>query len=56
MSEVAVSIINKNSLLYGTTIPQNNFGSACVERKGEEVRQKCFEKPAEAPLLAVREK
>lgn len=55
MSEIVTSLLNKNSLLYGSTVPEKNVGPACVGRKGEDV---CVQQsiPTEAPIKAIREK
>lgn len=55
MSEVSTSILNKNSLLYGSTTVHKDEGPACVDRKGEEITSTPAQ-PTNAPVLAVREK
>lgn len=55
MTEVATSLFNKNSLLYGDTFHIKNEGPACVEGKGESTGIVNL-KPVEAPIKAVREK
>ena len=56
MSEIVTSILNKNSLLYGTgNIEEKNLGPSCVDLKGEETIH-IDVTPAEAPIKAVREK
>ena len=57
MSEIATSILNKNSNLYGTTeTPIKNDGPACVDGKGKDAPDNITIKPEDAPILAVREK
>lgn len=55
MSEIVTSSLNKNSLLYGSAVPEKNVGPAYIDRKGEAV---CIQRsiPTEAPIKAVREK
>lgn len=55
MSEVVTSILNKNSLLYGSGDARKDIGPSCVDRRGEEVNGENTS-PAEAPIKAVREK
>lgn len=55
MSEIATSIFNKNSLLYGSTYTIASKGPDCVDRKGEEVSAET-QTPDETPIKAVREK
>lgn len=54
MSEIATSIMNKNSLLYGKEIKPKNEGPDCVDGKGKVVKP-TENKPEKAPILAVRE-
>lgn len=55
MSEIVTSILNKNSLLYGSGDARKDFGPGCIDRKGEEVKVGNAA-PTEAPIKAVREK
>lgn len=55
MSEIVTSILNKNSLMYGSNDAKKNFGPDCVDGKGEEVKG-VEAKPTDAPIKAVREK
>lgn len=55
MSEIATSIMNKNSMLYGEKVEMKNEGPSCVDMRGEEVNT-VQSKPDEAPIYAVREK
>lgn len=55
MSEIVTSILNKNSLLYGSGEARKDFGPGCIDRKGEDVKVGNTV-PAEAPIKAVREK
>lgn len=55
MSEIVTSVLNKNSLLYGSGDTRKDFGPNCVDRKGEEIRTGNIS-PTEAPIKAVREK
>lgn len=54
MSEVATSIMNKNSLLYGKEMKAKNEGPDCVDGKGK-VTEPVKTKPEAAPVSAVRE-
>lgn len=56
MSEIATSILNTNTLLYGgEKIEFKNLGPSCVDMKGESGSTNSV-KPQEAPIKAVREK
>ena len=55
MSEIVTSVLNKNSLMYGSNDAKKNFGPDCVEGKGEEVKG-VETKPTDAPIKDVREK
>ena len=55
MSEVATSMFNKNSLLYGSVYTIEKKGPDCVDRKGEKTLAET-QKPDEAPFKAVMEK
>lgn len=55
MSEIVTSILNKNSLLYGSGDARKDFGPNCVDRKGEDMNVGNTV-PTEAPIKAVREK
>ena len=55
MSEIATSIMNKNSLLYGKEMRHKNAGPDCVDGKGKVVKP-IESKPEKAPVLAVRER
>ena len=55
MSEIVTSILNKNSLLYGSGDARKDFGPNCVDRKGEDVKVGNAV-PTEAPIKAVGEK
>lgn len=55
MSEIVTSLLNKNSLLYGSGDARKDFGPSCVDRKGKEVTVGTIS-PTEAPIKAVREK
>lgn len=56
MCEIATSLFNRNSLIYGSTVPLKNEGPACVDRQGENIDLVVDSQPDEAPILAVREK
>ena len=55
MSEIVTSVLNMNSLLYGSADAKKNFGPDCVDGRGEDGK-KVEVKPVEAPIKAVREK
>lgn len=55
MSEIVTSILDKNSLMYGSNDAKKNFGPDCMDGNGVEVKA-MNTKPTEAPNKAVREK
>lgn len=55
MAEIVTSVLNKNSLLYGSSDAKKNFGPDCVDGKGVDTK-KVEVRPAETPIKAVREK